>query len=378
MNLLLKFIYSKFLYNSINFLINEKKLSFNNTILLVGHNSDKQGAALLLKYIAKEMVDLGFYPIVMLRSPGDLTKEYIDVTYTYCFVGVKDFECKIKKYFKKGVNRAIVNTTVNGDLVSVLKKNGYMVETLVHEMPTAIINSGIEMRAASILHLSDVVVFPSSFVKDKYSVFGEERNVIVHPQGLYLTKNHRADKEKIIELRTKKGLLNRKVVINVATGEYRKGFDIFLRVAKSVSSSNIMFIWIGPYDKTIFSDEGGDNIQNLIMYGYVNDPEELATIYDIADILLLTSREEPFGSIVLEAFNSGTPVVGFKDAGGFVDTVIPGYTGELAEYLNERELTNMLLELIQDEKKLLTYSKNCKEFVKKYDFKEYVKTISSF
>ena len=88
--------------------------------------------------------------------------------------------------------------------------------------------------------------------------------------------------------------------------------------------------------------------------------------------MLLTSREEPFGSIVLEAFNAGTPCIGFKDAGGFVDTVIPGKTGELVKYDNVDELCLAIKKMIENKIMLELYSKNCKEFVKQFDFDKYI------
>ena len=40
-----------------------------------------------------------------------------------------------------------------------------------------------------------------------------------------------------------------------------------------------------------------------------------------ADLYLLTSREDPFPNVVLEALDAKLPVIGFKNAGGFEDVV---------------------------------------------------------
>ncbi len=52
-----------------------------------------------------------------------------------------------------------------------------------------------------------------------------------------------------------------------------------------------------------------------------------------ADLYLLTSREDPFPNVVLEALDTKVPVIGFKNAGGFED-VVTEQTGALVDYLN--------------------------------------------
>ena len=52
-----------------------------------------------------------------------------------------------------------------------------------------------------------------------------------------------------------------------------------------------------------------------------------------ADLYLLTSREDPFPNVVLEALDTKVPVIGFKNAGGFGD-VVTEQTGALVDYLN--------------------------------------------
>ncbi|MEI8597166.1 glycosyltransferase, partial [Vibrio sp. M60_M31a] len=85
-----------------------------------------------------------------------------------------------------------------------------------------------------------------------------------------------------------------------------------------------------------------ENISNLVLLGYLKDINLLTTIYSAASVLCLTSREEPFGSIVLEAMNQGTPVVGFIGAGGFQDVVRDNETGMLVEYENINEMRSAI------------------------------------
>lgn len=348
-------------------------------ILLIGHNCDRQGAQILLEHIAKECVRQGWETTLLVRNPGEMLKRYAKICPTECFLGKKDFEKVVKKYHARGYKSAICNTTVNGDLIPILKRQGYKVETLVHELPKAIEQSHIEDRAVIIAEQSDMVVFPSGYVHKKFEKYKKVNRYFIRPQGLYLTGNHDYNYEKsLCEIKRELNIENNKIVINVAAGILRKGFDIFLRIAQDMESEkDITFVWIGDYDSDIYNEVlGKKKLNNLILYGYIDNSEHLAQFYDCAKILMLTSREEPFGSIVLEAFHSGTPVIGFQEAGGFVDTVLPGKTGELVAFENATELKKILLELLSDEERLKKYSENCIAFSKEFQFDKYVQKIT--
>ena len=164
-NAVKKIYNSKILCKKINRKFNPPIKELKKKILLIGHNCDKQGAQVLLEYIAKECVKQGWTTKLPVRNPGDMMERYAQICYTECFLGKKDFERIIKKHYKKGYYFAICNTTVNGDLIPLLKKQGYKVETLVHELPKAIMQSHIEDRAKVIAKQSDRVVFPSTYVR---------------------------------------------------------------------------------------------------------------------------------------------------------------------------------------------------------------------
>ena len=55
--------------------------------------------------------------------------------------------------------------------------------------------------------------------------------------------------------------------------------------------------------------------KNVLFWGATKDQEELAELYNLADVTLLTSKRETFSMIVAESLCCGTSVVGFK-AGG--------------------------------------------------------------
>ena len=72
---------------------------------------------------------------------------------------------------------------------------------------------------------------------------------------------------------------------------------------------NVLFVVAGPYAS------GLDIPVNVKLLGKVSDQVELAKLYSMADVTLITSRRETFSMVTAESLCCGTPVVGFK-AGG--------------------------------------------------------------
>lgn len=362
---------------------NCKQVFQDKKVILIGHNSDKQGAALLLENIAKELTVQGFDVCILIRKPGEMIPRYCQIAPTYVFFGKNHFNNLIERLKKKGYRNAICNTTVNGDLVKNLKDRNYNVISFVHELENAIIDLNIEQRARTLAEYSDVVIFPSTYVLNKFKIFSNEiTNYLILPQGLYLNKNHVVNKNDALKYLHDKYQIKSgsKILLNVATGELRKGFDLFVTMAADLSEKeDIIWIWVGDYSRDLYLSTlekiGSNNIPNLILPGYINNPEELAMFYDAANLLILTSREEPFGSIVLEAFKSKTPVIGFENAGGFVDTVIKGFTGELVEYENIKKMEFSILNLLYDHKKIEQLEENCSKFVLGFSFDKYIEEI---
>ena len=64
---------------------------------------------------------------------------------------------------------------------------------------------------------------------------------------------------------------------------------------------------------------------NMFIWGRTKDQKELALLYSLSDVTLITSRRETFSMIVAESLSCGTPVVGFK-AGGPETIAMPKYS----------------------------------------------------
>ena len=75
--------------------------------------------------------------------------------------------------------------------------------------------------------------------------------------------------------------------------------------------------------------------------------DDLSGVYVAADAFVLTSREDPFPSVVVEAMASGLPTVVFQDSGGIVDLVSDA-GGVTVPYLDVDAMAGALGRILQD------------------------------
>lgn len=117
-----------------------------------------------------------------------------------------------------------------------------------------------------------------------------------------------------------------------------KGVEL---VVKTCSKLNLPLkvVGTGPLGNYLKSIAG----KSVEFLGQVND-SELPLIYASAGALVVSAEDEDFGITPIEAMAAGTPVLALK-SGGFLETVIPGKTGEfflpatLADVLQKFDFT---------------------------------------
>lgn len=351
-------------------------------IILISHDATQTGAPILLDHIAREMKRQNLTLFIISRKYGPWIVEFMKSGETKVIKKQIGFRKCLIKLRKLGFDKVICNTTVNGDLLPILKEYDFKVISLVHELPKIIHYFKIEDRAEKMAAMSDVAVFPSTYVYNKFQTIANVSvNYLIKPQGLYLTDtfDYNNEESKLYIQKEYFVPIRKKLILNVATGDKRKGYDLFLKVAYQLSKvEELMFVWVGDYDKKIYKSFLGDynikTLENLVQPGFINDPLKLSKFYQAADVFLLTSREDPFPSVVLQAFNAYTPVIAFENAGGFSDIVKNGETGYLVEYENLTALKEVILKILHSSD-IIKMGENCKKKAEESRFDDYVKTL---
>lgn len=310
----------------------ETVLESRKRIIVVGHDALPHGAQLLTLNIIKQLREQLHFDIdAIILGDGPLLTKYAEYASVHRLDLLKSAPEDITHFVAalktRGAKMAIVNTTVSGKLVPYLKQHGFGVVSLIHEMPGILSTYQLEEHATLIAQYADKIVFAARQVKEGFETFIGKTlpNAIIRPQGLYLRSLLRQGEDKQSHRNQVRQALNipsdAKIIMCAGYADHRKGFDLFVKACLGVMQINpkAYALWVGHGDQGLMDRELNkilnDGLRRRFLFtGRVETPQ---TYYLAADVYALTSREDPFPSVVMEALDALTPVVAFKDCGGF-------------------------------------------------------------
>ena len=154
-------------------------------------------------------------------------------------------------------------------------------------------------------------------------------------------------------------------VVMVGDAHWRKGDDLFIQVANKVlkKTDSIQFYWIGNVDsikKTIIENELKKlNISSSVHF--IAEQLDCSDLIQQMDLFLLTSREDPFPLVAIEAGMAGLPIICFKDTTG-IEFHVQKSCGVAVDYLDIELMAVNVLNYFENRNNLKTQ----KEFIKSY------------
>jgi glycosyltransferase involved in cell wall biosynthesis len=181
---------------------------------------------------------------------------------------------------------------------------------------------------------------------DKYKVLNER--ILLLPPIVEIPK-HRTDRGN--QIREQLGIpKDAKVVLGCGLAEWRKGTDIFIRVARQVirKMPNVHFIWLGVGDN-VFSAElqsEKDRWDEREQVHLIPRKADSKPYFEAMDMFFLSSREDPFPLVMLEAAYHEKPIIGFKGSGGVSD-FLQDSPDMLVGYLEEEEARDGILKWLE-------------------------------
>ena len=134
--------------------------------------------------------------------------------------------------------------------------------------------------------------------------------------------------------------------------------SIYRKIREKIPHLKMMVAGSGPQE-----EELRKAMPEAIYLGWVK-PDRLPMVYASADLLVLPSRFDTFGLVVLEALSCGLPV-GAYDVKGPRDLISNGHHGITA--LDQNSLVEAMIGYFQDPGMMARYKDNAVEFSKKYD-----------
>ena len=281
-------------------------------LVVVGHDAHRHGAQMILLNVALTLrrqfgCELAFH----LLEGGALLDRFAELG-TVDVVSRDEAPALYRHLRGLGYRHAIANTVVTGWTVPLLQAEHMRVVSLVHELPGLIEEYGLGEELAVVAARADELVVPSAVVGD---AIGEAtgippNQVTVMPQGLY--REAPATPDARLRLRTRLGMEDEDVlVMGLGYGDRRKGLDLFAAAARlAADRGGVRFVWVGDVHPEVAGELDDGTVTQV---GFTDD---VADHLAAADAFFLSSREDPFPSVVLEAQAAGLPVVAFRGATG--------------------------------------------------------------
>ncbi len=225
----------------------------------------------------------------------------------------------------------------------------------------------------------DKIIVPSAITKDYLKRYSVKKEITVMPTGINLDKFKNG-----IRSRWRKRLNipdDATILLYVGRLAIEKNIFFLLECFAELyrTKKNLYFLIVGggPLKKEIeFYLKKNRLNKNVIMTGYL-DPSEMKHIYAASDIFIFASVTETEGLVILEAIDSGLPVVAVAERG--TKTLLPSkkILGISPVKLDKKRMINEIQFYLKNRKKYKkTIKNNLKNFIRNYTIQTTAKHLS--
>lgn len=148
------------------------------------------------------------------------------------------------------------------------------------------------------------------------------------------------------------------IVMGAGTIDWRKGPDLFVQLGAELarrSRDPLRLVWVGGdldgLDMLrLQADMDAAKVENVLFVGTHEDPREW---FAMADLFVLTSREDPFPLVCLEHAAMGHPIVTFRNGGmpELLDAAGPHAAMGAVDHLDIGAMANEVLALLSNDRR---------------------------
>jgi glycosyltransferase involved in cell wall biosynthesis len=316
----------------------------SGTTLFLSHDASRTGApVVLLNFLRwlRENRNADFH--ILTGRSGDLSAEFAAVGEVHSFEPDnalwyrvarrlqlhRNFESSHRvhlrdTYSKKKIGLIYVNSVASARMLDFLSFVDCPVICHVHELDGAIRATGAENIALLEKRRPTYVAVSRAVMRNLVATYGISTNRIQVIHGFVPGDPDGAagpeDAQTVIF--SKLGIPeNAKLVCGCGSIEPRKGTDLFLQVAAKVVQAHriapVHFVWVGGSPDKVAamrSQVANSMLRNVVHF--VGHTSDTRPYFKASHVFLLTSREDPFPLVVMEAAQCGKPIVCFEQAGG--------------------------------------------------------------
>lgn len=345
-------------------------------ILFVSHDATRTGAPIAFLHLLRWFkTNTCFNLAILLRNGGELENEFQEISLTTKWhnpsysllkkIKNKVFEkfnfknrthmALISKFKKETYNLLYFNSVASSELIIPLKTNLRLPVILhVHELDIAIKQfCGKELFNKVIPYIDHFIAVSKAVKKiliETYNI--ESKKISVVYESIPAIQYH---KETLLEnpFSEFNNICSEEfIVLASGTTDWRKGADLFVKVAKYCleSSLEIHFIWIGgdhigiEYEKLMYDVKKLGLEKNV---HFIGSRKNILSYLKHGHVFILPSREDPFPLVCLEAASSELPIICFENAGGMPEFVEED-SGIIVPYLDTKLMAKAILKLYDD------------------------------
>jgi len=383
-------------YSEYSEILEELQKNNKEKLVIITHALNETGAPLLAFNIAKSFSKKNYDVVTISLSDGYLEQKYKEFNIPIISLhqsplskqvhNPKTLEEIVATLHEKGYKNVLINTIISGITAPYFKKYNFNIVALIHEMKMSISLYDMKQGGRDISMYADKIIFPDKIVYQEFiEIFNEDRKkTIIRPQGLYQLKEPiNKDYNKVYRKYNLPS--NSKIIMGSGTADLRKGIDLFLNAAQKLirleENEEYHFIWTGKilneelrewYKLQFEKYHIEDRFHNI---DFITDKKEYQNLVACSDVFWLTSREDPFPSVMIEALEFDTPVLAFKNSGG-ANTLLAENRGILIENFDVEELAKTTKKLIENPSKTKELLDNAQKYIaEKLQFSDYINTL---
>ncbi|WP_292493746.1 rhamnan synthesis F family protein [Mesorhizobium sp.] len=294
-----------------------------------------------------------------------------------------------------GIQAALVNSVEAAVFARACYFGGIPVVSLIHEFSEYIFP---KHKINSVIESSQRVVFSSSIIENSAlssGVFGGEfKNSVIIPQGkLQIPSEFECISPLAKDAMRKVSDERRFLVIGCGFVQIRKGVDLFIaaasHVVEALGARNVCFLWVGEgyapevpgdYSNWLKDQVCRAGLEDVVCFIPAVGGSDLESLYRQADVMLLSSRLDPFPNVAIDAMSVGLPIVCFDKATGVAEYLrnIGGTESLVVPYLDVRAAAEAIIRLQEAPQARNLISAQLKDLAEsRFNFHSYAEKIES-
>lgn len=223
-----------------------------------------------------------------------------------------------------------------------------------------------------ILEQASGVIANSEFTKNKLIKLGvlENKIVVIYP---CVAKKDGIAPDKILEIKNRLGLADKKIILTVGRLVARKGQDKVIeampKILEKIPNAIYVVVGDGPErEKLQASSFKLQSDDNVLFTGEISE-EKKSAFYQLCDLFIMIPRQigadvEGFGTVYLEANQFEKPVVAGR-SGGVAEAVVDGVTGLIVDPENVNQIAGAVIKILSDENLAKNFGEQGRERVEK-------------